>query len=208
VRDAPIPFFRPGTMLGRTSDGVASVQMDADPTGSPIDVQIIGVIPLVGDRVVVVFSPPHGAFIIGIQGGSANAAEAATYRRFGPWSPDQDLSSAVFVTYPSTVSYSVTPPAGATTAIVEAEITGVAVRSSFCRTEFRLVIGATTGASHTFESQGSGSNPPRYYRGFSEEAPVAGGTPITITQEARRTSGSGILRADTLSLVRHIITWL
>jgi len=194
-------------MLAVSSDGSASVQMDADPAGSPINTQIIGVVPEVNDRVVVVFSPPHGAFIIGIVGGSGNAATGSDFERFGPWSPDENLSSAVFITYPSTVTYSTAAPVGASSVIVATEITGVAVASSFCRTEFRLVIGATTGASHTFEAQGSGANPPRYYRGFSEEAPVSGGSLVTITQEARRTSGSGVLRADTLSLVRHTLTW-
>ena len=206
LRDAPIPTYRPGTFLAATTDGVASVQMDADPPGSPISAQILGIVPQVNDRVVVVFSPPHGAFVVGIRGGSLAASDSGDYRRFGPWSPTQILSSAAFITYPSTVSYSVTAPAGATLLLVESEITGLVTNNQRIQSQWRLNIGATTGASHTFDWQGSG-NDPRYYVGFSEESPVVAGASVTVVQQARRSAGGARHEADTLTLIRHILRW-
>lgn len=63
--------FRPATVLDTSSDGtLAEVALDADLEGTPVGVQIIyptGIFP--GDRVLIMFDSPHGAYLIGRRGG-------------------------------------------------------------------------------------------------------------------------------------------
>lgn len=65
VAAVPRPVFRPGTVTAVTSMGL-SVRVDGDT--SPVDAQVVGEVPGVGGRVMVMFSPPSAVIIVGIIG--------------------------------------------------------------------------------------------------------------------------------------------
>lgn len=68
-RELPNPRLMPGTVVGYASSGAsatASVIMDGDETGDAVELSVIVPVALeVGDRVMVMFDPPQGAYVVG-----------------------------------------------------------------------------------------------------------------------------------------------
>ena len=59
------PSWRPGTVVRSTRNGLAMIQMDGDINGEAVEMQVLIGEVAAGDRVMVVFDPPHGAYVAG-----------------------------------------------------------------------------------------------------------------------------------------------
>lgn len=78
---------RPGTVVGADPDtGTAQILIDGDDI--PTDVSSVAGTPVVNDRVVVEFAPPHGVMLVGYVGGGASTG--GTTGATGPTGPAGD----------------------------------------------------------------------------------------------------------------------
>jgi len=210
VETTPRPTIRAGTVQQPVAgDRTISVLVDGDVAGSTCE--IIGSTTLpAGARVMVAFYPPHGAYVLGALGGTGGVSAVDYGEVLG--GANEDLTSAIFATYPTNASFTFTPPAAATSVILSWETTGLARIGGRQQSAWRSAssLGAL-GTAHYYEGSGGGGVDPReavVHRALM----VAGsgftpGVPVTFTQQARRTAGPGFRRRDTLTIVTLVATW-
>jgi hypothetical protein len=210
VEKTPRPTIRAGTVTQLVAaDRTVQVRIDGDSLPSTCEVIGSTLLPI-NARVMVAFYPPHGAYVLGALGGAGGVA-ASDYGEVGGGA-NQDLTSAVFATYPTNASFTFTPPAAATSVILEWAMTGLARIGGRNQSAFRSAssLGPTGAANYTEGSGGGGVNP-REFIGhrhlFTAGTGFTPGVPVTFTQEARRTVSPGFYRRDTLTRVSLIATW-
>ena len=218
IQDTPTPTIRPGTIVTvSTAAGEASVLVDGDTL--PIDAQLVGPIPTPGVRVMVIYNPPHGAFILGQLGGGGVAVDFVEQNG----GADDDLTSAVFTLFPSiapAADITLLAPPFAVRALISVQTSGWASRTGRNRSQFRVRMGpaagfptgSVTGLVHTVEGSSAGSSTPRSTIAFSAEFLVGSGA-FTAGLDARfqieglRAIGPGFLRRDTLSTITAAVRW-
>ena len=79
-KDASSPLL-PGTVADSLGEGILLVSMDGDPENT--EIEVVSFIPGVseGDRVMVLFDPPRGAYAIGLLGRAVEAGQIVGYTR-------------------------------------------------------------------------------------------------------------------------------
>lgn len=183
----------------QAGNDVVSILVDGDTTPTTI-INATGQPLTAGQRVVVDFYPPHGALVSGIIGPVAPAVVLAT---IAP-TANRDVTSVTFVNW-TTETVTVTAPAWATRAIITTHAHGwydptsnglgiVMITQADGVDGNNAVLSLTPG----FNGRGAAS--------WVDEYPVSGS--VLIRPRARRSSGTGTLRADTSTRFQYRIEWL
>jgi hypothetical protein len=81
TRSEPTPMFAPATVVGvDTANAVVTVQIDGAEWGSDVDVRPLVADTAVGDRVMVMYDPPRGGYVVGWIGRPQAAGEVVVYQ--------------------------------------------------------------------------------------------------------------------------------
>jgi len=210
VETTPRPTIRAGSVQQPVAgDGTVQVLVDGDVSASTCEVIGSTTLPA-GARVMVAFYPPHGAYVLGALGGTGGVSAIDYGEVLG--GADEDLTSAIFATYPTNASFTFTAPAAATSVILSWETTGLARIGGRQQSAFRSASDAPgVGTAHYYEGSGGGGVAPRevvaHRALFDAPGGFVPGVPVTFTQQARRTAGPGFRRRDVLTRVTLTATW-
>lgn len=207
----PRPTIRAGTVAQAAApDRTVAVVIDGDAAPSICEV-VGGDVLAPGDRVMVQFYPPHGAYVLGVLGGGAGSLAVSDYGEVGGGAAE-DLTSAVFATFPSNASFTFTAPAAATAMIAEFHATGIQYSGGRNQAILRAATSfGAVGNDHYYEGTGGGGVNNRLLLGcralFLAGPAFTPGLPVTIVQQGRRTIGPGLWTRDALSRVTLVVTW-
>ena len=80
-REQARPLLLPGSVGQVSGTGLVEVVMDSDPDGTSIEATCLFADVGEGDRVMVLFDPPRGVFVVGLVGRTVEAGQLVAYHR-------------------------------------------------------------------------------------------------------------------------------
>lgn len=219
VATTPRPLLRPATVV-TAPDSTGALMIAVDGDGVTVEALTISEPSLPpGTRVMALHNPPHQWLVIGVVGGSSVEDEVLSIAyRETIGGATSNLSSAVYVVWPSASTYTFSAPVGASEVFFEAQLTGITKRlggSATSQVRFRVgptagyPAGSLVGDAHSYENDAGNLQPripiiwrDRFAGGFTP------GASVTVEFEGRRTSGSAELRRDSVSVATLTAMWI